>query len=163
MEKYLVPKQSGKKSNTREDTCDVDAASSAKKSTKTDRVVDDEYYKKRYAIEECLSMGDYDEFECVMSTCRDDLEEVKQTIKKAVDDTIAYGKNHDNFKKRTNKYDIVRCLQNALEHVDIALDQARSARKGAKNVWNDIVHDAMDIQDSRSNMNDPEQAVYEVI
>ena len=108
-------------------------------------------------------MGDYDEFECVMSSCRDDLEEVKQTIKKAMDDTIAYGNNHDNFKKRTKKYDIVRCLQNALEHVDIALDQARSARKGAKNVWNDIVHDGMDLQDSRSNMNDPEQAVDEVL
>ena len=51
MEKYLVPKQSGKKSNTREDTGDVDNARSVKKSTKTERVVDDEYYKKRYAID----------------------------------------------------------------------------------------------------------------
>ena len=164
MEKYLVPNESEKKCNTRDDdACDVDAACSVKTSTKMDRVIDDEYYQKRYAIEEYLSMGNYDEFECVISSCRDDLKELKNTIKKAIDDTIAFGNNHDNFKKRTNKYDIVQCLQNAFEHVDIALEQARSATKGAENVWNDIVHDAMDLQDSRTNTNDPEQAVYKVL
>ena len=108
-------------------------------------------------------MGDYDEFECVISSCRVDLKEITKTIKKAIDDTIAYGNNHDNFKKRKNKYEIVESLQMAFEHVDIALGQARSATKGDKNVWNDIVHEAMDLQDSRSNENDPEQVLYEVL
>jgi len=167
MEKYLVPKQLQKKCKTR----DVDTVSSVKTSTnvvvdknnRKDRVINDEYTWKRYAIEEHMSMGDYDEFESVMSSCRDDLKEIKKTIKKAIDDTIAYGKNHENFKKRTNKYEIVESLQKAAEHVDVALGQARNATKGAENVWNDIIHDAMDLQDSRSNENDPEQALYEVL
>lgn len=163
VEKYLVPKQSGEKQKTE----DVHTTSSVKTSTnvvsdknnRKDRVINDEYLQKRYALEEHMSMGDYDEFASVMSSCRDDLKEIKNTIKKA----FVYGNAHENFKKRTNKNEIVESLQKVAEHVEVAFGEACNATNGAENVWNDIIHDAMDLQDSRSNKNGPEQALHEVL
>lgn len=67
------------------------------------------------------------------------------------------------FKECTKKYKISESLHAAIEHLDISLNLVWSVADGADSVWNDIIHDAMDLQDSRKNMNDPVQAIYEVL
>ena len=170
MEKYLTPKQSHKKYKT-EHSVDASAPLCCEKietdiivaNDKKERVIDDEYLNKRYAIEQLMDSSDYDEFESVMSTCRDDLKEIQKTMKKAIDGTICYAKKDVKFKQCTDKYNVVESLQSAAEHVDVAVGLARNAAGGAQNVWNDIIHDAMDLQDSMSNKNDPEEALYDVL
>lgn len=84
-------------------------------------------------------------------------------MKKAIDDTVFYAKKDVKFKQRTDKYNIVQSLQSAAENVDLAIGLARNAAGGAQKVWDDIIHDAMDLQDSRSNKNDPKEALYDVL
>ena len=92
MEKYLTPKPSQKKYKTEHSVDTTEPLSgneiktdTIKENDKKERVVDDEYLKKRFAIEQLMDSSDYDEFESVMSTCRDDLKEIQKTLKKAIE------------------------------------------------------------------------------
>lgn len=133
------------------------------KPVKKERVVDDAYLQRRYKMEEYMEGGEYDEFHSVVTTCRDEMKELQKTIKSTCDNTVAYGKKDLKFKTRTDKYHIAESLRAAIEHVEIALNHVRDAASGADNIWNDVIHDAMDLQDSRNNRNDPEDAIFEVL
>ena len=84
-------------------------------------------------------------------------------MNEAINNIIAYGKNDLKFKRRSNKYDIAGTLKAASQHVDVALSLSRTAANDAENVYNDVIHEAMDLQDSRTNSNDPEATIYETL
>ena len=156
MEKYLVP-LSGRKDDVPSVTSDN------KVTTVKTRVYDDKYYKQRSGVEAYMEGGEYEEFESVLHHCREDLKEIKKDMKNALENTIAYGKQDKKFKRRVEKYEIADGLRAALQHVDVALSLTRTAANNAEHVYNDVIHDAMDLMDSRSNENDPEDAIFEVL
>ncbi len=127
------------------------------------RVFDDAYFVRRYKFEVYLEWGEYDEFVSEVTSVRDDMKEVMETLTVTHNNTVAYGKRNPKFKERTDDSKITENLRLAMEHLELSLKHIRSAARGANSVWNDIVHEAMDLQDSRNNKNDPEQAIYEVL
>jgi len=165
MEKYLVPKAT---SVTVKDGCimsgdhienDADISIAVKK----ERVMDDAYLQRRYKFEEYMERGEYDEFHSVVTTCRDEMKELRKKMKSTFHDTVAYEKKNSNFQTRTDKYRITDSLRAAIENFEVALNHVRDAADGAENIWNDVIHDAMDLVDSRDNNNDPEEAICEML
>ena len=107
--------------------------------------------------------GEYDECLSAITSGWDEMKQLKKTLTVTHKKTVAYGKINTKFKDCTYKCKITENLCVAIEHLELSLNQVRSAADGADSVWNDIVHEAMDLLDSRKNKNDPEQAIYEVL
>ena len=163
MEKYLVPKKSSKNVGTNSGTNDVLLENADDKNVTKERVFDDAYFERRYKIEEYMEGGEYEEFHSVVTNCRDEMKELKKNMKSTLDDTVGYGKRDEKFQARQSKYNIAERLRSAIDQLEVALDHMRYAAAGAENVWNDVVHDAMDLMDSRTNENDPQEAIFEVL
>ena len=164
MDKYLLPKESSKKNlGTNSGTNNVLMENADDKNVTKERVFDDAYFERRYKIEEYMERGEYDEFHSVVTSCRDEMKELQKKLKSTFDDTVGYGKRDVMFQARTSKYNIAERLRSAIDQFEVALDHMRYAAAGAENVWNDVVHDAMDLMDSRTNENDPQEAIFEVL
>jgi len=163
MEKYLVPKESSMNVGTNSGTNNVLMDNADNKNVTKERVLDDAYFERRYKIEEYMERGEYDEFHSVVTSCRDQMKELQKKLKSTLDDTVGYGKRDVKFHARTSKYNISERIRTAIDQFEVALDHMRYAADGAENVWNDVVHDAMDVMDSRTNENDPRQAIFDVL
>ena len=140
-----------------------DKMTAVKADIKKTRVYDEAYYKKRSGVEAYMDGGEYEEFESVLGHVQDDLKELKKSLQDAIGNTRAYGNTDLKFGKRVAKYDIIATLESVAQHVNVALSLSRTAAKDAERVYNDVVHEAMDLQDSRTNANDPRDAIFEVL
>ena len=78
MEKYLVPKESSKNVGTNSGTNNVLMENAGDKKVTKERVFDDAYFERRYKIEEYMERGEYDEFRSVVTSCRDEMKELKK-------------------------------------------------------------------------------------
>lgn len=165
MDKYLVPKTTSVivKDGGKMSGDDIENNADISIAVKKERVMDDAYLQRRYKFEEYMERGEYDEFHSVVTTCRDEMKELKKKMKSTIDDTVAYETKNSNFQTRTHKYRITESLRAAMENFELALNHVRDAADGAENIWNDVIHDAMDLEDSRNNKNDPEEAIYEML
>lgn len=140
-----------------------DKMTAVKADIKRTRVYDEEYHKKRSGVEAYMDGGEYEEFESVLVHVREDLKELKESLEEAIGNTRAYGKRDLKFGERVAKYDIITTLESVAQHINVALSLSRTAAKDAERVYNDVVHEAMDLQDSRTNVNDPRDAIFEVL